>query len=122
MLVVDDEPNAREVPTDLLTACGAEVGSAASVREALERVETTTPDVLLTDIAMPDEDGYTLIREMRSRGSRIPAIAVTALASTEDRARAMAEGFAAHLTKPVDPAEVVEAVARSVGGRPPSPT
>jgi len=114
VLVVDDEPNAREVLTALLAACGAEVGSAASVREALERVESTTPDVLLTDIAMPDEDGYALIREVRSRGSRIPAIAITALASAEDRERAMAEGFDAHLTKPVDPAEVVQAVARSV--------
>jgi len=117
VLVVDDEPDAREVLSALLAACGAEVGSAASVREALERVETEPPDVLLTDIAMPDEDGYALIREIRSRGSRIPAIAITALASAEDRARAMAEGFDAHLTKPVDPAEVVEAVARSVAGR-----
>ena len=117
VLVVDDEPDAREVLSALLAACGAEVGSAASVREALERVETEPPDVLLTDIAMPDEDGYALIREIRSRGSRIPAIAITALASTEDRARAMAEGFDAHLTKPVDPAEIVEAVARSVAGR-----
>src|SRR5438874_1386830 len=93
VLVVDDEPDAREVLSALLAACGAEVGSAASVREALERVETEPPDVLLT------------------------AIAITALASAEDRARAMAEGFDAHLTKPVDPAEVVEAVARSVAGR-----
>ena len=114
VLVVDDEPAAREVLTALLAARGAEVGAAASVREALERVETNTPDVLLADIAMPDEDGYELIREMRARGSRIPAIAITALASAEDRARAMAEGFDAHLTKPVDAADVVEAVARSV--------
>src|SRR5213080_3777971 len=90
VLVVDDEPDAREVLSALLAACGAEVGSAASVREALERVETEPPDVLLTDIAMPDEDGYALIREIRSRGSHIPAIAITALASAEDRARAMA--------------------------------
>jgi len=116
VLVVDDEPNAREVPTDLLTACGAEVGSAASVREAFERGETKSPDVMLADIAMPDEDGYALIRQIRSRGSHIPAIAITALASAEDRARAIAEGFDAHLTKPVDPAEAVEAVAKSVAG------
>jgi signal transduction histidine kinase/ActR/RegA family two-component response regulator len=114
VLVVDDEPQAREVLTALLAACGAEVGSAASVREALEQVETKTPDVLLADIAMPDEDGYALIRKIRSRAPRIPAIAITALAGAADRARAMAEGYDAHLTKPVDPAEVVEAVARRV--------
>jgi len=117
VLVVDDELEAREVLTTLLAGCGAEVGSVGSVREALERVASRAPDVVLADIAMPDQDGYALVREMRSRGAHIPAIAVTALASAEDRARAMAEGFEAHLTKPVDPTEVLAAVARSVGAR-----
>ncbi len=117
VLVVDDELEARDVLTTLLAGCGAEVGSVGSVREALERVASRAPDVVLADIAMPDQDGYALVREMRSRGAHIPAIAVTALASAEDRARAMAEGFEAHLTKPVDPTEVLAAVARSVGAR-----
>src|SRR5207244_13470531 len=75
VLVVDDEPNAREVLTALLAACGAEVGAAASVREALERVETNAPDVLLADIAMPDEDGYVLIRALTARGRHMQELA-----------------------------------------------
>ncbi len=117
VLVVDDEADAREALTTLLAGCGAEVRSASSVREALADVEKRSPHVVLADIAMPDQDGYALLREMRSRGAWIPAIAVTGLASAEDRARATAEGFAAHLTKPVDPSEVVAAVARNAGGR-----
>jgi PAS domain S-box-containing protein len=118
VLVVDDERSARDLLTMLLARCGAEVRSASSVREALEGIETTAPDVLVADIAMPGEDGYTLIRKLRAteRGQRIAAIAVTALTGPEDRERAMAEGFHEHLAKPVDPAELVDAIARSARG------
>ena len=103
--------------TTLLAGSGAEVRPAASVREAVEGVATTTPDVVVTDIAMPGEDGYALLRELRAlertRGRHLPIIAVTALASVEDRERAVAEGFDEHLTKPVDPGDLVDAVAKS---------
>src|SRR6185295_17487189 len=96
VLVVDDEPSARELLTNLLGRFGAEVKVAGSVREALDSVEASTPDVLLSDIAMAGTDGYTLIRMVRALertgGRRIAAIAVTALASAEDRERALAEG------------------------------
>jgi CheY-like chemotaxis protein len=116
VLVVDDVPQDRDLLTTLLGQCGAEVSSAASVREALERARAHPPDVLVTDIAMPEEDGYALVRRLRGMeregGGRIGTVAVTALASREDRARSLAEGFDLHLTKPVDPAELVEAVSR----------
>jgi CheY-like chemotaxis protein len=102
------------------------VRPAASVREALNRVTRTAPDVVVTDIAMPDEDGYAFLRELRAmereHGGHVPTIAVTALARPEDRERAMVEGFDEHLTKPVDPADLVEAVARWVGRGAGSPT
>jgi CheY-like chemotaxis protein len=120
VLVVDDEPSARELLTNLLGRFGADVQVAGSVREALDSVEASTPDVLLSDIAMAETDGYTLIRRVRALertgGRRIAAIAVTALASAEDRERALAEGFDAHLTKPIEPAELVAMVASSARG------
>ena len=121
VLVVEDEPDAREFLTTLLTRFGADVIPAASVREALAGLESGRPDVLVTDLVMPDEDGFTLIQKVRTMeragGPRLPAIAVTALASPEERQKAMAAGFDLHLTKPVEPIDVVTAVARAAAAR-----
>src|SRR4029077_144153 len=120
ILVVDDESDARESIATVLAHCGAEGTPAASVREAMIRFEASRPDVLVADLAMPGEDGYDLIRQVRlrerTRGNRLPAIAMTALASAEDRQRALAAGFDIHLTKPTEPIEVIAAVAPGVRG------
>ena len=119
VLVVDDEPDARELIAEVLEQCNAAVSSAASVREALAEVERLRPDVVLSDIGMPGEDGYDLIRELRARekeaGGRLPALAVTAFASPQDRERALTAGYDVHLPKPVDPPELVEMVAKLTG-------
>jgi len=115
VLVVDDEEDARELVTTILTRCGAEVVVAHSASEGLATLQRRRPDVLLSDIEMPDEDGYSLIRKVRSlsgeRGGLVPAAALTAYASTHDRAKALAAGFDIHVPKPVHPAELVAVVA-----------
>ena len=115
ILLVDDEEDARDVMASALEACGATVKSAPSAREALDILESTTVDLLLSDIAMPEQDGYALIREVRAMSSAhlasIPAAAVTAHARKDERERALAAGFQMHLTKPIDPAALVRAVA-----------
>ncbi|HJQ83123.1 MAG TPA: ATP-binding protein [Candidatus Binatia bacterium] len=120
VLVVEDDPYARDVVTALLARHGAEVHPTASVREAVADVAATPPDVVVADIAMPDEDGYALVRRLRAmereRGGHLPVIAVTALASAEDRERALGEGFDEHLTKPIEPAELLRVVARRAAG------
>jgi PAS domain S-box-containing protein len=114
VLVVDDERDAREVLAAVLTDAGADVHGAASVREALADVEARPPDVVVTDIAMPDEDGYQLLRELRARDHPVPTIAITAFQRPGDHERALAEGFVEQLNKPVDPSVLVAVVARSV--------
>ncbi len=120
VLIVDDEAGAREVLTAMLERCGAEVRSAASAGEALEAIEEQRPGVLVFDIGMPGEDGYWLIRRVRAlpaeRGGGTPAVALTAYARTEDRVRALTAGYQVHLAKPVEPAELIAAVA-SLAGR-----
>ncbi|HZP47122.1 MAG TPA: ATP-binding protein [Vicinamibacterales bacterium] len=115
VLLVDDEPDALEVMSSALETCGASVTTAASAREALESLSRDRFDVLLSDIAMPDADGYELIRGVRglapAPASRIPAAAVTAFASDEDRRRALAAGFHTHLAKPIPPGLLAETVA-----------
>jgi PAS domain S-box-containing protein len=120
VLVVDDESDARDALALVLERCGARVTSAASAAEALAAWQRESPDVLLSDIAMPGEDGYSLIRKIA--GARpdvrpLPAAAVTAYATTEDRQRALDAGYRDHLTKPVDPGTLVATVAR-LAGRP----
>jgi PAS domain S-box-containing protein len=119
VLIVEDEPDARELIRRVLEDQGAIVAAAASGAEALEILETMRPDVLISDIGMPEMDGYTLIRRVRSvprNGAReLPAIALTAFARSEDRTRAMLAGFQAHLSKPVEPAELVATVASLTG-------
>jgi signal transduction histidine kinase/ActR/RegA family two-component response regulator len=115
VLVVDDEEDARELVATILTRCGAEVEVAHSASEGLVTLERRRPDVLLSDIEMPDEDGYSLIRRVRSlpgeRGGLVPAAALTAYASAQDRAKALAAGFDVHVPKPIQPAELVAVVA-----------
>ncbi|MGH7267810.1 MAG: response regulator, partial [Candidatus Rokuibacteriota bacterium] len=102
-----------------LQAAGASVAAAASAAEARGALGTVTPDVLVCDIGMPGESGYTVIRDVRAlgpdRGGRLPAVALTAYASVEDRERAVSAGFDRHLAKPVDPADLVAVVAALAG-------
>jgi len=113
VLVVDDDPDARESVATVLEQTGASVRAVASAADAVEALEQEACDVLLSDIAMPGVDGYTLLGRARARlgGRELPAAALTAYAGTEDRGRALAAGFQAHLTKPVDPAQLVAVVA-----------
>jgi PAS domain S-box-containing protein len=110
VLVVDDDEDARALLELLLEGYGARVQTAAGATEALDLLARTTFDVLLSDVAMPGEDGYSLIRKVRDRGATIPAIAVTAFARTEDRANALGAGYDAHLAKPVDAGALVLAI------------
>ncbi|HEV8640240.1 MAG TPA: response regulator [Methylomirabilota bacterium] len=115
MLLVEDDADTRELLTTLLQRCGARVTAVGSASEALMTIALTQPDVLVSDIAMPGEDGYALIRKIRLRdadqGRWLPAVALTAYARDEDRARALAAGYQRHLTKPVDPAALARTVA-----------
>ncbi|MBD1815287.1 ATP-binding protein [Microcoleus vaginatus DQ-U2] len=122
ILVVEDEADALELLSTILEKYGADVMAVASVKEALTIIETATdrsPDVLVSDIGMPDEDGYSLIRKLRQveaqRGGRLPAIALTAYARNDDRQQSLLAGFQMHLTKPVDAAELVAVVASLTG-------
>jgi PAS domain S-box-containing protein len=120
VLVVDDEADARTLLRRLLEDCGAIVTTAASAAEALERLVVERPDVLISDIGMPGEDGYSLIRRVRALGpensGNIPAVALTAYAGSEDRTRSILAGFQMHIAKPVEPTELLAVVA-SVAGR-----
>lgn len=118
VLIVDDEPDARELVGEVLRQCGASTRTVGSVREALEAIAQSPPDVLVSDIGMPGEDGYSLIKKVRSlpaeSGGKIPALALTAYARAEDRIKSMAAGFQMHVPKPVDPAELRVIVASLV--------
>lgn len=120
VLVVDDEIDARSLLSAMLERCGAQVVTVSSAREGLESVESWKPDVLIADIGMPIEDGYGLIKKVRAlpkeRGGQTPALALTAYARTEDRVRALSEGYQVHLAKPVDRFELA-AVVTSLGHR-----
>jgi signal transduction histidine kinase/ActR/RegA family two-component response regulator len=115
VLVVDDEQDARDLLRIVLESCEVEVHEAASVREALAQIERERVDLIVSDIGMPEEDGYSLIRSIRALPSKekasIPAIALTAFARNEDRTRALLEGFNVHMAKPVEPAELLLALA-----------
>ncbi|MCD6078543.1 MAG: hypothetical protein K0R89_2481 [Ramlibacter sp.] len=119
VLVVDDEPHSRELLERMLSECGARVLSAGDARAAMALLGSHVPDVLVSDIGMPDIDGYQLLRMVRGLPhpalQRLPALALTAFARAEDRARSLSSGFEAHLTKPMDPAQVLATVARLAG-------
>lgn len=118
VLLVDDEPDARELMQQVLSDAGAHVRLASSAPEAYEAWRERAPEVLVSDIGMPGEDGYSLISRIRHQEhdrARVPAIALTAFARAEDRRRALLSGFQLHLPKPVEPAELVAAVASFAG-------
>jgi CheY-like chemotaxis protein len=126
VLVVDDEIDGRELVKRLLEMAGATVSLAGSVSEAMERILAGRPDVLICDIGMRGEDGYSLIRRLRaheeSQESALPAIALTAYARSEDRTKAIRSGFQNHLPKPVEPAELLAVVSSLVGRKVANPT
>ena len=115
VLVVDDEPDTRELLKAGLGQCGAEVAAAGSAAEALAAISSGAPDLLISDIGMPEEDGYELIRRVRELpaegGGKVPAIALTAYARTEDRLHALRAGYEMHVPKPVEMAELVTVAA-----------
>ncbi len=114
VLVVDDDQDARDLLGFVLESCGMEVRSAGSAVEALTALETYDPDVIVSDIGMPGQDGYSLIRSIRMLPSEskknVPAVALTAFARNEDRTRALVAGFNVHIAKPVEPATLVATV------------
>ena len=120
VLVVDDEPDTREIMAHTLEGCGATVTLAGSASDALTILEDREMDVLLADIAMPGEDGYALIRRVRSSGegrvATIPAAAVTAHARDDEKRQALSAGFQMHLAKPFEPAQLAQAVETLVRG------
>jgi signal transduction histidine kinase/ActR/RegA family two-component response regulator len=131
VLVVEDERDARELLVAILTQSGASVRAVASADAAVEELRTSRPNLLLSDIEMPGEDGYSLIRRAREleewRGRRLPAVALTAHARATDRVRVLSAGYHLHISKPVEPAELVLALANLLEGvrgpageRPPS--
>ena len=118
VLVVDDEVDSREFIATVLQECQAKVTAVSSAQEALEMLTLWTPDVLISDIGMPGENGYSLIRKVRSlspeKGRDIPAAALTAYARVEDRMQAIQAGFQLHLPKPIEPVELATVVASLV--------
>jgi PAS domain S-box-containing protein len=118
VLLVDDDEDARRLTSRVLAESHAEICAAASAAEGLQKIEEFVPDVLVSDLGMPTQDGFEFIRAVRAKGyshQRLPAIALTAFARTEDRRRAMMAGFQLHLAKPVDATELVASIATLVG-------
>jgi signal transduction histidine kinase len=114
VLVVDDEQDTRRLISTVIAQSGAEVTACASAGEALETLKTWRPHILMSDIGMPGEDGYALIKQVRAlppeRGGRTPAAALTAYARDEDRGRALAAGYQLHIAKPFNPQELLAAI------------
>jgi CheY-like chemotaxis protein len=114
ILIVDDDADGRTLTSLILTQAGATVRSVATVCEALQVLESDEADALVSDIGLPDEDGYSLIRAIRHReakeGGFLPALALTGYARPEDRARSLAEGFQAYISKPVEPENLTAAI------------
>ena len=115
VVVADDDPEALELASTILGGAGGEVRTCSSAAEALEAFRQAVPDVLISDIEMPGEDGYSLIRRVRAlpaeQGGRVPAVALTAYGRTQDRVQSLAAGFTMHVPKPVDPGELTTIVA-----------
>jgi CheY-like chemotaxis protein len=119
VLLVDDEPEAREVISTVITRTGAEVKACTSAHEALAKLMEWKPDVILSDIAMPDEDGYSFIGRVRSlphdKGGDTPAAALTAYARDVDRRQALDAGYQMHIAKPIGASQLVTMIARLAG-------
>ncbi|HKS27433.1 MAG TPA: PAS domain S-box protein [Pyrinomonadaceae bacterium] len=120
ILVVDDEADTRDLLHTTLSKCGADVRTAANAREALQLFKASRPDVLVSDIGMPEMDGYELIKRVRElsedEGAHVPAVALTAYARAEDRLKVLRSGYEMHVAKPVELAELIAVVA-SLAGR-----
>ncbi len=118
MLVVDDDVDTREFLAFLLEQQGAIVTIAASAHEALNAIAQSQPDLLLSDLGMPEVDGYALIRKVRAmpdhQGGQIPAIALTAYAAETTQQQVFAAGFQLHIAKPADPSKLISAIASLV--------
>jgi CheY-like chemotaxis protein len=112
VLLVEDDDDTRELVRITLEQAGATVDAVASAREARREMLDAAPDILISDIRMPEETGYSLIESLRTAGISTPAIALTALARREDADAARSAGFQEHITKPIDPAGLIDAVAR----------
>ncbi len=114
ILVVDDDQDSQELLAFMLEQEGAEIQTASSAIEALNLITQWQPDVLLSDIGMPQMDGYTFIRQIRNlpkeQGGEVPAIALTAYAAEADKETALSSGFQQHIAKPVDPVECIGAI------------
>jgi signal transduction histidine kinase/ActR/RegA family two-component response regulator len=121
VLAVDDDPDALGLVREILESTGARVRTATSARDALQSIEQELPDVLVSDLGMPEMDGYDLIqrvRRMDGPARQLPAAALTAYARSEDRTKALRSGFEMHLPKPIDPSELIAAVASLARRRP----
>jgi CheY-like chemotaxis protein len=116
VLLVDDEPEARQIISTVIARTGAQVHSCTSASEALSKLVEWRPDVLLSDIAMPEEDGYSFIGRVRAlpkdKGGETPAAALTAYARDEDRNQALAAGYQMHIAKPISAPELVMMIAK----------
>ncbi len=120
LLVIDDDADTRELVTFILEQCGAIVTAVTSAHDALDILAHSKIDILISDVGLPDSDGYELIRKVRlldnENGRNIPAVALTAYAAAEDHRRALAAGFQFHIPKPVEPGKLI-AVLSHLGGR-----
>jgi CheY-like chemotaxis protein len=119
VLVVDDDEDTCEILGVILEQAGAEVRMCVSATQALTAMDSWVPDILVSDIAMPGEDGYTLIRKVRARktevGGAVPAVALSAYGRDEDRTKALSAGFQVHVGKPVAPSRLIDIVATMAG-------
>jgi PAS domain S-box-containing protein len=115
VLVVDDEPDSRHLIRQVLEERNAEILTSSSAALAIPLLREAKPDVIISDIGMPDVDGYEFLRQLRAQGDKTPAIALTAFARSEDRIRALMVGYQVHLSKPVEPLELIATVASVVG-------
>jgi CheY-like chemotaxis protein len=119
VLLVEDDDDSRKLLGTMVKHYGAKVTSTKSAAKALEVFENEVPDVIISDIGMPDQDGYELIRKLRAlpveKGGNIPAIALTGYASRKDRERALNSGYNQHIAKPIEQADMISAIAALVG-------
>jgi CheY-like chemotaxis protein len=119
VLLVEDDDDSRKLLGTILKRYGARVTSTKSAKEALTVFQDELPDVMISDIGMPDEDGYELIRKLRlappDKGGLIPAIALTGYATRKDRERALTAGYQQHMAKPIEQRDLIDAIAALVG-------
>lgn len=123
VLVVDDEEDTRELLRSIIEACGGIVTTASSSEDALAELREASFDVLVSDVGMPEEDGYRFIARVRAlpeeQGGGIPAVALTAYTRMEDRTRALLAGFTTHVPKPIEPVELMAVIASMSNRGPP---